>query len=146
MNQANPLNDNTLKSNSKMIWLGLQASTPFLAMVILVMDSVAQMEPIVPNIKNILIAISVLTIPAAFFLTTRFRNSENEIKNNIHAGVDNPPETLQTYIQFLVFGMSLVELPAILGIVLYITTGEVLFSMFFIFVSFALGFFYKPSL
>ena len=146
MHENNQLNDSNIKTNSKLVWFGLQASTPFLAMVIVIMNSVLLMEPIMPDIKHILIGISVLTIPVAFMLTNRFRSSEREIINNKHAGIENTVGVLQTYIQYLVFGMSLAQLPAMLGIVLYLIAGEVPFSMFFIFVSFTIGFFYKPSL
>ena len=61
-------------------------------------------------------------------------------------GIDNTPSDLQTYITYLVIGMSLCNLPAMLGLVLYILVIDLNTSLFFIAASFLLGFLYKPDL
>ena len=146
MQQAHQLDDNTVKNSSKFLWLGLQGSTLFLAGCLFILNNVVKLEPIVPEFKNIMIGLCLISIPATFFLIGRMRQSERDIRENIHSGIENSHAVLQRYITWLVIGMALAELPAIFALAMYMLTGEMMISLFFIFVSFIIGFFYKPAL
>ena len=143
--QQHRLDDHTVKNSSKFIWLGLQSSTLFLGGCLFILNNIVKPEPIVPEIKHIMIGLCIISIPAAFFLIGRMRQSEREIRENIHAGIENSHAVLQRYITCLVIGMALAELPAIFALAMYMLSGEMMLSLFFIFVSFSIGFFYKPA-
>lgn len=142
----NNLDENNIRTSSKMLWFGMQASPLMLAGCILLMENIIKQEAIMPELKTILMSVCILGIPLGFILSSRFRRIEQEIQDNFYATIENPKSLLQRYITFLVFGMMLCEIPAMFGLVLYIMTGEVYLSLFFIVCSFALGFLYKPEL
>lgn len=146
MNKPQQLNDTHIRNNSKMLWFGLLASSPMFLVAVFYMDKLHLHEPMLPDLKNILIGICVLSIPLSLLLLGRFKRHQHKIRDNMQLGIDNTPTDLQTYITYIVIGMSLCNLPAILGLVLYILVIDLYLSLFFIIVSFFLGFLYKPEL
>ena len=146
MNKPQQLNDTHIRNNSKMLWYGLLASSPMFLVAVFYMDKLQLQEPILPDLKNILIGICILSIPLSLLLLGRFKRHQHKIRDNIQLGIDNTPADLQTYITNMIIGMSLCNLPAMLGLVLYILVVDLYLSLFFIVVSFFLGFLYKPDL
>ena len=146
MNKPQPLNDKHIRNNSKTLWFGMLASAPMFLITVFYIDKLQLQEPILPDLKNILIGICTLSIPLSLLLLGRFKRHQHKIRDNIQLGIDNTPTDLQTYISHIVIGMSLCNLPAMLGLVLYILVIDLYLSLFFIVVSFFLGFLYKPDL
>lgn len=146
MNKPQPLNDTHIKNNSKILWFGMLASPPMFIVAVYYMDKLQILEPIMPDIKNILTGICALSIPLSLILLGRFKRHQLKIRDNLQLGIDNTPTDLQTYITYMVIGMSLCNLPAILGMVHYMLVGDLYLSLFFIIVSFFLGLLYKPDL
>jgi hypothetical protein len=146
MNKPQPLNDTHIKSNSKVLWFGMLASAPMFIVAVYYMDKLQLQEPIMPDIKNILTGICALSIPLSLILLGRFKRHQFKIRDNLQLGIDNTPTDLQTYITYMIIGMSLCNLPAILGLVLYLMVSDLYLSLFFIGISFFLGFLYKPEL
>ncbi|GEM_PF-2031413 len=146
MNKPQQLNDTHIRNNSKILWFGMLASSPMFLIVVFYMDKLQLQEAILPDLKNILIGICILSIPLSLVLLGRFKRHQNKIRDNILLGIDNTAIDLQTYITYIVIGMSLCNLPAILGLVLYILIRDLYISLFFIVISFFLGFLYKPEL
>ena len=146
MNKPQQLNDKHIKNNSKILWFGMLASSPMLLVAVFYMDKLQLQEPILPDLKNILIGICVLTIPLSLLLLGRFKRHQHKVRDNMQLEIDNTTTDLQTYITYLIISMSLCNLPAILGLVLYFLVGDLYLSLFFIVVSFFLGFLYRPDL
>ena len=146
MDKPQPLNDTHIKNNSKILWFGMLASAPMFIVAVYYMDKLQILEPIMPEIKNILTGICALSIPLSLMLLGRFKRHQLKIRDNLQLGIDNTPTDLQTYITYIVIGMSLCNLPAILGLVLYLMVADLYLSLFFIAVSFSFGFLYKPEL
>ncbi len=146
MNKPQPLNDTHIRNNSKILWFGLLASSPMFLVTVFYMDKLQLQEPILPDLKNILIGICVLSIPLSLILLGKFKRHQLKIRDNMQLGIDNAPSDLQKYITYIVVGMSLCNLPAMLGLVLYILAIDLYLSLFFIVISFFLGFLYKPDL
>ncbi len=146
MNQVNQLNDTTIKANSKVLWFGMQASPPMLMAFIYFINKYSQIEPILPELKNIFIGICLISIASPFILLGYFKRLQHKVSDNMRMGMDNSPTELQRYIAFLVIGMALCNFTAMFGFVLYMMAGEIKYALFFISVSFFLGFLYKPEL
>ena len=146
MSTHQQLNDTTVKNSSKVIWFGIQASVPMFIAAILILEYMVQFEPIMPEFKNIFIGLTAVTIPTPFFLLNLFKRKQLELRDNIQLGMENTTKELQRYLFLLVIGLSLCNLSAAFGLVLYVITGLVELSIFFICVSLLLGFLYKPSL
>tara|TARA_R110002072_G_scaffold3803_3_gene27135 strand:+ start:4785 stop:5228 length:444 start_codon:yes stop_codon:yes gene_type:complete len=146
MNKPQQLNVAHIINISKILWFGMLASSPMFLIAIFYMDKLRLLEPALPELKNILSGICVLSIPLALILLGRFKRHQHKIRDNIQLGIDNTPTDLQSYITYIVIGMSLCNLPAMLGLVLYILVTDLYLSLFFIVVSFFLGFLYKPEL
>ena len=140
------LNNITLKSMSKVIWFGIQASVPVFIVILVLMDQVIKFEPVVPALKPILIGLCIISIPAPFVILNRFKRKQLEISNNIQLGMSSDTKNLQRYLSLLIIGLSLCNLTAAFGLILYIISGEIELSIFFIIVSLLLGFLYKPAL
>ena len=146
MNQPVQLNDTNIQTNTKMFWSAMQASAPMFLVVVYLMHSQSIMDPILPDLRNIFIGLCIISIVAPFIFLGHFKRLQNKIRDNVKIGIDNEPAELQRYFSFLVIGMALCELPAMFGLVLYITVGDLFYSLFFIGLSFFLGFLYKPEL
>lgn len=146
MNQPQQLNDTLVKTNSKVLWFGLLASSPMFIVVVIYMDKLLQQEPILPDLKNILIGICLLSIPVPLALLGKFKRHQHMIRDNVRLGIENTTADLQRYITYLIIGMSLCNLPVMFGLVLYFLVGDLNLSLFFIGISFFLGFLYKPDL
>ena len=146
MNKPQQLNDTHIRNNSKILWFGMLASSPMFLVAVFYMDKLQLQEPILSDLKNILLGICILSIPLSLLLLGRFKRHQHKIRDNMQLGIDNTPTDLQTYITYIVIGMSLCNLPAILGLVLYILVIDLYLSLFFIVTSFFLGFLYKPDL
>ena len=146
MNKPQRLNDTHIRNNSKILWFGMLASSPMFVVAVFYMDKLHLQEPIIPDFKNILIGICLLSIPLSLILLGRFKRHQYKIRDNIQLGIDNTPTDLQSYITYIIIGMSLCNLPAMLGLVLYFLVIDLYLSLFFIIVSFFLGFLYKPEL
>ena len=146
MSTPQQLNDTTIKTTSKLIWLGIQASVPLFVVAILMLDKVMRFDPIMPEFKNIFIGLCVLGIPVPFFVFNLFKRKQLEIRNNIQSGMGNESKDLLRYMSLLIIGMSLCNLTAALGLILYIISGDAELAVFFITLSLLLGFLFKPSL
>jgi len=146
MNQANQLNEKNLKTTCKIFWSAMQASSPIFLVLVYFMNKISLLEPIVPEFKNILIGLCIVCVSAPFIFLGHFKRAQNKVMDNIKIGIDNETSDLQRYFSFLVIGMALCNSSAMFGLVLYITTGDYFYSLFFIAVSFLLGFMYKPEL
>ena len=146
MNAPNQINNTTVKTSSKVLWYGMQASIPMLIILIYVMDNFVQLDPIMPHLVNIFIGLCVISIATPFILLGFFKRVQHKVTDNIQLGMDNEPADLHRYITFLVIGMSLCSLPAMFGLILYILADSLNYALFFIGVSFVLGFLYKPDL
>ena len=146
MNKSKQLNNHTVKTSSKILWLGMQANAPVFIAVVFIMNGLLQLEPFGPELKNIMIGLSVFSIATPFFILGHFKRKQREIRDNMKLDMDNSPNDLQRYMTFLVTGMSLCSLPAILGLILFILAKEIPIAIFFICVSFFLGFLFKPVL
>ena len=142
----NKIDDSTVKMNSKIIWFGLLANSPIFITVILFMDKMLQQDAIMPESKNIFIGICVLSIPLSLILLNKFKRLQNTIRDNLQLGIENTRVDLQKYMTLMVIGMSLANLPTIMGLVFYIMIGDLYLALFFIALSFPLGFLYKPEL
>ena len=140
------LNDTTVKTNSKILWLGMQANAPIIMAIVLFINKLLQLEPISPDLKNILIGLCVISIPMPLFILNYFKRKQREIRDNMQLGMDNSPKDLQRYFSLLVIGMSICSLPAMFGLILFILAKELPVAIFFICVSFFLGFLFKPVL
>jgi len=146
MDQPQQLNDTHIRNNSKVLWIGMLASSLMLLIPVFYMDKLQLQEPILPDLKNILIGVCVLSLPLSLVFLSKFKRLQSKIRDNMELGIDNTPSDLQKYITYIVVGMSLCNLPAMLGLVLYILVIDLYLSLFFIVVSFFLGFLYKPDL
>tara|TARA_R110002111_G_scaffold260133_4_gene330938 strand:- start:2512 stop:2955 length:444 start_codon:yes stop_codon:yes gene_type:complete len=146
MNKPQQLNIAHIINTSKILWFGMLASSPMFLIAIFYMDKLQLLEPVLPELKNILTGICILSIPLSLILLGRFKRHQHKVRDNIHLDIDNTPTDLQSYITYIVIGMSLCNLPAMLGLVLYILVTDLYLSLFFIVVSFFLGFLYKPEL
>jgi len=146
MNRPIQLNDTIIKTRSKTLWLRLQFSDPIFFVMVYFMYKFAVLEPALPDLKNIFIGLCIVSITAPFVLLGNFKRIQNTVRNNIQLGMGNSSDELQRYIVFLVIGMSLCNLPGMFGLILYILVGNLNLSLFFIAVSFCLGFLYQPEL
>ncbi len=146
MNQAKQLNDTNIKTNSKIFWSSMQASSPMFLVLVYFMDKQSLLDPIVPDLNNIFIGLCVISVVAPFVFLGHFKRIQNIIQDNLKIGVDNEATELQRYFTFLVIGMALCNLSSMFGLVLYIVAGDYFYSLFFIAISFLLGFMYKPEL
>ena len=146
MNKPQQLNVAHIINISKILWFGMLASSPMFLIAIFYMDKLQLLEPVLPELKNILTGICILSIPLSLILLGRFKRHQHKVRDNIQLDIDNTPTDLQSYITYIVIGMSLCNLPAMLGLVLYILVTDLYLSLFFIVVSFFLGFLYKPEL
>ena len=146
MNQPAQLNDENIKTVSKTIWFTIQASPPMLIIFVYFSNILGLIPPIMPEIKSIFVIICFLSIGAPFILLGNFKKLQNKVRDNIQLGIDNETPDLQKYYTFLVIGMALCDASAMFGFVLFVLTGDVAYSYFFIAVSFLLGFLYKPEL
>jgi hypothetical protein len=146
MNKSKQLNDTNIKTNSKILWFGMQSSTPMLIVLVFFMDKVSPLEPVLPSLRNTFIVLCVISISAPFMFLGYFKRIQNKVINNLQSGMDNAPPELHRYIMFLLLGMSLCNLSALFGLILYIIAGNLKYSLFFISISFLLGFLYKPEL
>jgi hypothetical protein len=146
MNQVKQLNDTTVKTNSKVLWYGIQASPPMMMAFVYFMNKFSQLEPILPDLKNVFISLCLFSIVTPFILLGYFKRLQNTVRDNMRLGMDNSPTELHRYIAFLVIGMALCDMSAVFGFVLYMMTGEMNYALFFISISFLLGFLYKPEL
>ena len=146
MNEPMQINDTNIKTNSKIVWMGIQASAPMLLIVVVGMDKLSLLEPILPDLRNVFLIICGLSIAAPFLFLGHFKRIQNKIRDNLQLGIENESTELQRYFTFLVIGMCLCDLSAMFGMMLYITVGDYFFSLIFIAVSFFLGFLYKPEL
>ena len=142
MNEAKPFDDTTIK----ILWHAMQASTLMLIPIIYVLNHFIQLEPIMPDLKNIFIGICIISAAAPFTIHSFFKREQLIIRENIQTGIENTPEKLKRYFIFLLIGMSLCNLPGMFGFVLYIIAGDLKFALIFIGVSFFLGYLYKPEL
>ncbi|MBL1142573.1 MAG: hypothetical protein HND53_11120 [Proteobacteria bacterium] len=146
MNQPKQFNDTNIKRQSKIVWMTMQSSAPILIAIVYFMNKLSLLEAIMPDIRNIFIGLCVISIALPFTLLGFFKRLQNKIHDNLKLGMDNEPAELQRYFTFLLIGMALCELSSMLGLVLYIVAGDYFYSLFFITVSFFLGFLYKPDL
>ena len=145
MNDRKQLDDTVIKTSSTMLWIGMQASMPMFVVAIFYMGKIL-LEPVLPELKNVIIGICILSIPVPFILLNRFKRSQRKIRDNLRLGIDNLPADLQRYITYLITGMSLCGLPGILGLIYYIFVNDVTLSLVFIGIAFSLGFLFKPDL
>jgi hypothetical protein len=146
MNQVSQLSDENIKKISKTIWFTIQASPPMLIVFVYFSNMLGLIPPVMPEIKSIFVIICFLSIGAPFVLLGHFKKLQNTVRDNIQLGIDNEPSDLQRYYTFLVIGMALCNTSAMFGFVLFVLSGDVIYSYFFIAVSFLLGFLYKPEL
>lgn len=146
MNERKQLNDTNIKTNSKIVWFGMQSSALMFIVLVFFMDKASLLEPILPDLRNTFIGLCVISITTPFMFLGYFKRVQNKIRDNLQLDMDNMPSELHRYVTFLVLGMSLCSLSAMSGILLYITAGDLKYSLFFIGVSFLLGFLYKPEL
>ncbi len=146
MNRPTQLNDTIVKTNSKILWFGLLSSPLIFGVMVYFMDKLAVLEPVLPDLNNIFIGLCIISIASPFILLGYFKRIQNTVRDNIQLGMDNSPEDLQRYLMFLIIGMSLCNLSGVFGLVLYILAGNLKYSLFFIAVSFCLGFLYQPEL
>jgi hypothetical protein len=142
MNEAKQFNYSTVK----VLWYTMQASVFMLIVLIYILNSFVQLDPVLPHLSNIFIGLCVVSIAAPFIFLGYFKRIQNKIRDNIQLGMDNTPSELHRYITFLLIGMSLCDLTGMFGFALYIIVGNLKFALFFIAVSFCLGFLYKPEL
>ncbi len=140
------LNDTTVKTTSKVVWFAIQSSAPLFIIAILLFEYIAELQPVLVELRNVFIGLCVVSLPTPFIILNLFKQKQREVSNNIQLGMDNDAKLLQSYMSLLIIGLSLCNLSAVLGLILYITTGEIELSIFFIIVSLLLGFLYKPSL
>ena len=89
MNKPQQLNDTHIRNNSKILWFGMLASSPMFLIVVFYMDKLQLQEAILPDLKNILIGICILSIPLSLVLLGRFKRHQNKIRDNIQLGIDN---------------------------------------------------------
>ncbi len=146
MNQAKQLNDTNIKTNTKVFWIAMQSSVPMLLVLVYFMNKLSLLDPVLPELRNIFIGLCVINIAAPFTFLAYFRRVQNKVRDNLRLGMDNEPAELQRYFSFLLVGMSLCNLSSMFGLILYIISGDYFYSLFFIAVSFLLGFLYKPEL
>lgn len=73
MNKPQQLNDTHIRNNSKILWFGMLASSPMFLIVVFYMDKLQLQEAILPDLKNILIGICILSIPLSLVLLGRFK-------------------------------------------------------------------------
>ena len=146
MSTQQQLNDTTVKMTSKVIWFGTQASVPIFIAAIIALEHIVKFQPITPDLKNIFIGLCVVSTPIPFVILNMFKRNQRQINDNIQLGMENASKDLQRYLSLLVIGLSLCNLTAVFGLILYIISGEVELSIFFICISFLLGFLYKPAL
>ncbi|MGB1800739.1 MAG: hypothetical protein ACPHLK_07930 [Gammaproteobacteria bacterium] len=146
MNQPAQLTDENIKKVSKTIWFAIQASPLMLMVFVYFSNMLNLMHSVMPEMKDIFIIICFLSIGTPFFLLGHFKKLQNKIRDNIQLGIDNESSDLQRYYTFLVIGLALCDASAMFGFVLFILSGDVAYSYFFIAISFLLGFLYKPEL
>lgn len=146
MTQQVQLNDENIKRVSKTIWFAMLASPPMLILFVYFSNKLGLIPPVMPEMKSLFVIISLLSIGAPFIFLGHFKKRQNNIRDNIQLGIDNEVSALQGYYTFLVIGLSLSNASAMFGFVLFILSGDVTYSYFFIAVSFLLGFLFKPEL
>jgi hypothetical protein len=146
MNQPTQLNDTTVKTNSKILWFGMQSSALMLFGFVYFMNKYSLLEPILPDLKNIFIGLCLFSIATPFILLGHFKRIQNKVSDNMRLGMENSPTDLQRYITFLIIGMAICDSSAMFGFILFIMTGEINYALIFICVSFFLGFLFKPDL
>ncbi len=146
MNQVKHLTDENIENISKTIWFVMQASPPMLIVFVYFSNMLDLIPAVMPEIKSIFIIICFLSIGAPFILLGYFKKLQNKVGDNMQLGIDNAPSELQHYYTFLVIGLALCDACAIFGFVLFIFSGDITYSYFFIAVSFLLGFLFKPEL
>lgn len=146
MNQVNHLTDESIENISKTIWFAIQASPAMLIIFVYFSNMFELMPAVMPEMKSIFIIICFLSIGAPFILLGHFKKLQNKVRDNIQLGTGNEPPELHRYYTFLVIGLALCDASAMFGFVLFILSGDVTYSYFFIAVSFLLGFLFKPEL
>ncbi len=146
MNQQKQFNDINIRTSSKIFWMVMQSSVPMLLVIVYFMHKLSLLDPVLPDMKNIFIGLCVVSIASPFPFLGYFKRLQNKVRDNLKLGMDNEPAELQRYFTFLVIGMSLCNLSSMFGLILYIIAGDYFYSIFFIAVSFLLGFMYKPDL
>lgn len=146
MNQPKQFNDTNIKAQSKIVWMAMQSSVPILLVIVYFMNKLSLLEPVLPDLKNIFIGLCVISIASPFTILGFFKRLQNKIRDNLQLAIDNEPAELQRYFSFLLIGMALCNLSSMLGFVLYVIAGDYFYSLFFITISFFLGFLYKPEL
>ena len=146
MNQVTQLTDENIKKVSNTIWFAIQASPPMLIVFVYFSNMLDLIPPVMPELKSIFVIVCFLSIGAPFILLGHFKKLQNRIRDNIQLGIDNETSDLQRYYTFLVIGLALCDACAMFGFVLFVLSGDVTYSYFFIAVSFLLGFLFKPEL
>jgi hypothetical protein len=146
MNNQIQLDNNSVKSSSKTLWLGMIASDLMFIVFIFLMHKFAQLEPFMPDLKSAFIAIGFVSIAAPFLTLGHFKKLQNKVRDNIRLDIDSEPAELQRYISFLVIGMALCSLPSMFGFLLYLMAGELNYALILICAAFFLGFMYKPEI
>lgn len=146
MNQQKQLNDTNVRKNTKVFWMAMQSSAPMLLVLVYFMNKLSLLDPVLPELRNIFISLCVISIAAPFPFLGYFKRVQNKIRDNLKLSIDNEPVDIQRYFSFLVVGLSLCNASSMLGVVLYIIAGDYFYSLFFITISFFLGFLYKPEL
>ena len=142
MNEEKSFNDATIM----MFWYTMQGGILMLIPFIYILNHYVHIGPIMPNLNNVFIGICFISIAAPFSLLGYFKRMQLKIRGDIQSGQEPAPEELQRLFIFLLIGMSLCHLSGMLGLVLYIIASNLKYTLFFIGVSFLLGFLYKPSL
>lgn len=146
MNQPAQLTDVNIKKASNTIWFAMQASPLMLIVFVYFSNMLNLMPPLMLEMKSIFIIICFLSIGTPFILLGHFKKSQNKIRDNRQLDINNELSDLQRYYTFLVIGLALCDASAMFGFVLFILSGDVTYSYFFIAVSFLLGFLFKPEL
>lgn len=146
MNQPAQLTDVNIKKASNTIWFAMQASPLMLIVFVYFSNMLNLIPPFMPEMKSIFIIICFLNIGTPFILLGHFKKLQNKIRDNRQLDINNEPSDLQRYYTFLVIGLALCGASAMFGFVLFILSGDVTYSYFFIAVSFLLGFLFKPEL
>lgn len=146
MNEPRQFNDTNIKRQCKIIWSAMQSSAPMFLVTVYILETLSILDPILPDLRNILLGLAALSVAAPFLLLGHFKRQQNTVRDNLKLGIDNEASQLQRYFTFMLIGISLCNLSSMFGIVLYIVAGDYFYSLFFIAVSFFLGFLYKPDL
>lgn len=142
MNEVKQFDDSTVK----VLWYTMQSGILLFIPLIYILNNYVHIGPIMPNLKNILIGLCLISAAAPFSLLGYFKRTQRKIRDNIKLGMEVAPEELQRYFMFLLIGMSLCHLSGMFGLVLYIVASDLKYALIFIIISFFLGFLYKPEL